>query len=91
MGSWGRRELTSGSDDDFMVLVRGRRRPIVNPMIHSVKKVLDRAPGKQGVFGRAVFSRKLVNEIGLDEDDNRNLTRRMLFILESVRADCDGR
>lgn len=86
MGSWGRRELTSGSDDDFMVLVRGRPRILVNPTIRSVKKVLDRAPGKQGVFGRAVFSKKLVNEIGLDKDDNSNLTRRMLFLLESAPA-----
>jgi hypothetical protein len=86
MGSWGRRELTSGSDDDFMVLAQGRRRLLVKPTIRSIKKVLDRAPGKQGVFGRAVFSEKLVNQIGLDEDDNSNLTRRMLFILESVPA-----
>jgi hypothetical protein len=86
MGSWGRRELTSGSDDDFMVLVRGGFRLPVMPTIRSVKKVLDRAPGKQGVFGRAVFGKKLVNEIGLDEDNNSNLTRRMLFFLESVPA-----
>lgn len=86
MGSWGRRELTSGSDDDFMVLVRGGTRLLVKPMIRSVRKVLDRAPGRQGVFGRAVFSKRLINEIGLDEDDNSNLTRRMLFILESAPA-----
>ena len=86
MGSWGRRELTSGSDDDFMVLVRGGPRLFVKPTIRSVRKVLDRAPGRQGVFGRAVFSERLINEIGLDEDDNSNLTRRMLFILESVPA-----
>jgi hypothetical protein len=90
MGSWGRRELTSGSDDDFMVLVRGGPRLLVHPTIRSVKKVLDRAPGRQGVFGRAVFSEKLVNEIGLDGDDNSNLTRRMLFILESAPATAAG-
>ena len=84
MGSWGRQELTAGSDDDFMVLVRGERRESVTPEIRSVKKVLDRAPGRQGVFGRPVFSKRLVNEIGLDEDDNSNLTRRMLFMLESI-------
>jgi hypothetical protein len=84
MGSWGRRELTSGSDDDFMILVRGRRRPVLTPTRRSVKKVLDQAPGRQGIFGGTVFSRKLVNEIGLDKDDNSNLTRRMLFMLESM-------
>lgn len=86
MGSWGRRELTSGSDDDFMVLSRGKRRLLITPRLRSIRKVLDRAPGSQGVFGRAVFSDRLVNEIGLDADDNSNLTRRMLFILESIPA-----
>jgi hypothetical protein len=84
MGSWGRQELTSGSDDDFMLLVRGAPRTSVAPVISSIKEVLDRAPGKRGVFGGDVFAEKLVNEIGLDEDDNSNLTRRMLFMLESL-------
>lgn len=31
MGSWGRSEVTSGSDDDFMVLVDGPERDHVQP------------------------------------------------------------
>lgn len=84
MGSWGRQELTAESDDDFMVLVRGARRRLTKPSIRAVKKVLDRAPGKQGVFGCPVFSERLVQDIGLVRDDNDNLTRRMLFMLESI-------
>ncbi len=84
MGSWGRQELTSESDDDFMVLIQGTRRRLIKPSIRSVKKVLDRAPGKQGVFGGPVFSDRLVQDIGLGGDDNDNLTRRMLFMLESI-------
>jgi hypothetical protein len=86
MGSWGRAEVTTGSDDDFMVLVDGAERAEVEPSIEAVKTVLDRAPGDQGVFGEPVFSDNLVDNVGLDRDDNKNLTRRMLFILESVSA-----
>ena len=48
--------------------------------------MLDQAPSDQGVFGEPVFCDNLVEKVGLDRDDNKNLTRRMLFILESVPA-----
>jgi hypothetical protein len=83
-GSWGRAEVTSGSDDDFVVLVDGTERAEVRPGIEAAKAVLDRAPGEQGVFGQPVFCETLAENIGLDRDDNTNLTRRMLFLLESV-------
>jgi UTP:GlnB (protein PII) uridylyltransferase len=38
MGSWGRRELTSESDDDFMVLFEGKERGNASPTIHDVAK-----------------------------------------------------
>ena len=43
-------------------------------------------PGTQGTFGTAVHVDDLVNHIGLEEDSNRNLTQRMLLVLESVAA-----
>lgn len=89
MGSWGRGEVTAGSDDDFMVLVNGPPRHNVEPSIDAVKTVLDRAPGDQGIFGEPVSCDVLVDNIGLDRDDNRNLSRRMLFLLESVAATGD--
>jgi hypothetical protein len=86
MGSWGRAEVTSGSDDDFMVLANAPERADVSPGIEEVKEILDRAPGDQGVFGQPVFCEALAENIGLDLDDNKNLTRRLLFLLESVPA-----
>jgi hypothetical protein len=86
MGSWGRSELTSGSDDDFMILVRGAHRERVSPSIEQVETVLDRAPGNQGTFGASVASEQLVQKIGLERDNNSNLSRRMLLLLESVYA-----
>ena len=89
MGSWGRSEVTSGSDDDFMVLVDGPERDHVQPSIAEVKTVLTRAAGDQGMFGVPVFCDSLVDNIGLDADDNNNLSRRMLFVLESLPATAD--
>ncbi|HEV2790813.1 MAG TPA: hypothetical protein VGV69_05900 [Solirubrobacterales bacterium] len=76
--------MTNGSDDDFMVLVHGPEGSPVKPEVEEVSEVLDHQPGKEGPFAEAVFSEKLVQHIGLDPDNNRNLTRRMLFLLESV-------
>lgn len=84
MGSWGRAEVTSGSDDDFMVLIDGPQRNEVEPSIDEVRGVLDRPPGPDGPFGDPVFADDLIQKIGLQEDHNDNLTRRMLFLLEAV-------
>jgi hypothetical protein len=86
-GSWGRRELTEQSDDDWLLLVDGPRREGLEEAVAAVHAVLggQRAgPGMQGTFGVAGFGRDLVERIGLADDDNRNLTQRMLLMLESV-------
>lgn len=84
MGSWGRAEVTSDSDDDFMVLVHGGGRAERSPSIEQVRAVLDKSPGEQGIFGVPVASTQLIEQIGLDEDSNSNHSRRMLLLLESA-------
>ena len=86
-GSWGRRELTAHSDDDWLLLVDGPRRDGLDGAVGAVRGVLGAqraAPGLQGTFGLAGFGRDLVEHIGLADDDNRNLTQRMLLMLESA-------
>jgi hypothetical protein len=80
----GEAEVTTESDDDFMVLVYGEERPEVEPSVAEVSAVLDNPPGSQGIFAAPVYSENLVQNIGLDDDDNKNLSRRMLFLLEST-------
>jgi len=87
MGSWGRRERTAGSDDDFLILVAGAERPDARPTVADVSDVLgvgEAKPGTQDVFGVQVFVDGLVDRIGLEHDSNANLTRRMLLLLESL-------
>jgi hypothetical protein len=84
MGSWGRAEVTSASDDDFMVLVHGDQRDEVRPSIEGAAQILDKDPADKGPFAAPVASKRLVQQIGLQEDSNDNLTRRMLLLLESV-------
>jgi predicted nucleotidyltransferase len=85
MGSWGRSEVTSESDDDFMVVFEGPSREDACPTIDEVAELLGgRAPGSEKIFGEQVWLDDLRGKIGRDEDSNANLTRRMLFVLESV-------
>lgn len=95
MGSWGRHELTGGSDDDYVVLVRGLASTDGwGPEQVTAAQIAERfardpggfgAPGRQGVFAEVVYSGDLLR-VGLDDDTNTNLTRRMLLVLESVAA-----
>ena len=85
MGSWGRREVTSESDDDFMVLLAAAPREDAQPSIQAVASALGgRPPGREEIFGQPVPVDELRGKIGRDEDTNANLTRRMLLMLESV-------
>jgi len=86
-GSWGRGELTAHSDDDWLLLVGDDAGADHEPALAAVRAVLGadgRGPGGQATFGAATPARALVEHIGLEEDHNRNLTRRMLLMLESV-------
>ncbi len=86
-GSWGRRELTEHSDDDWAILIDGADRADARPLRSEVEGVLGadgREPGSQGIFGGSSSCDHLVEHIGLEGDDNRNLTMRMLLLLEST-------
>lgn len=86
MGSWGRAEVTSGSDDDFVVLVGPDAAAAALPTEEQVGETLHRKPGEEGVFGATVKCGRMIDDIGLEEDVNSNLTHRMLLLLESVPA-----
>ena len=99
-GSWARDELTEGSDDDWAILV-GRNFSAYDPDVVQAMALAQmhlgeegKKPGLQDVFGVPFSIDGLVDNIGLDADTNRNLTRRMLLLLESrelhgtIHAEC---
>ena len=84
LGSWGRGELTSGSDDDVLIVTTGARRPGLQPAMSELEPAFPGgATGAQGTFDDVVTVEELAT-IGLQEDSNRVLTRRMLVLLESA-------
>jgi hypothetical protein len=88
-GSWARGELTGGSDNDWAILTpEGRSQDLdVENLAVLCREMFnedEKAPGVQDIFGLAFGWPKLADDVGLNEDDNTNLTRRMLTLLESV-------
>jgi Putative nucleotidyltransferase DUF294 len=87
-GSWGRGELTGESDVDWALIVDDPRLepddPDVTRAVDSLRRTIDKGPGRQGIFGGAFHAHRLVENIGLHEDDSANITRRLLLLLESV-------
>ncbi|MEA2641982.1 MAG: hypothetical protein QOF51_3376 [Chloroflexota bacterium] len=88
-GSWARGEMTEASDNDWAILTPDGRTDDedVNALAETCQALFNedgKAPGAQDIFGVPFAWPKLADAIGLEEDDNANLTRRMLTLLESV-------
>lgn len=86
-GSMARGEFTGGSDLDWTILIDGRADSLHQKLVHQLSGRLTDAnfikPGPTGVFGGLIFSHDLVHAVGGDEDSNKNMTRRLLLLLES--------
>jgi predicted nucleotidyltransferase len=86
-GSLAREEFTAGSDIDWTLLIDG----MADPRHHDVYRkaasefatLANKKVGDEGTFGSMVFSHDLIHEIGGEDDTNKNLTRRMLQLLET--------
>jgi predicted nucleotidyltransferase len=89
-GSIARQEMTEGSDFDYLILTH----EIVDDPQHikdcraavdDVRKKLNfNPPGTTGTFGRVASAADVIDRIGLEEDTDRTLTRRILLLEESV-------
>lgn len=88
LGSLGREEFTSGSDIDWNLLVDGIADPNHHALLQDVRKkineVAKKSVGREGTFGDFVSSHDLIHRIGGEDDTNKNLTRRLLLLLEST-------
>ena len=87
-GSIARLELTAKSDLDWTLLTDTRADPGHNKIAQSipgiVKSLNFEPPGPTRTFGTLIGSHDLVHTIGGQDDTNKNTTRRVLLLLESV-------
>jgi len=85
-GSLARNEWTSGSDLDWTLLIDGIADPehlTIARTIASSLKPRFKEPGQTGIFGNLAFSHEIIHQIGGQNDTNRNMTQRILLLLES--------
>src|SRR5437016_1667848 len=87
-GSLARNEWTISSDLDWTLLVDGQADPqhlkVSQRIAARLKEAKMIEPGPTGTFGSMAFSHSIIQHIGGEEDTNRNLTQRVLLLLESA-------
>jgi hypothetical protein len=84
-GSFARREASAGSDIDFYI-VTGSDNAALPPWAGGVRakiaEIVPISPAEDGVFAQVERLETLIRNIGGEQDDNHNITRRMLLLLE---------
>ncbi|HLM82057.1 MAG TPA: nucleotidyltransferase domain-containing protein [Terriglobales bacterium] len=89
-GSLARQEWTSGSDLDWTYLIDGEANSDHLRIAQEIRRLLEsekgkfKPPGQTETFGNLAFSHDLIHQIGGQNDTNKNTTRRVLLLLESV-------
>jgi len=89
-GSLAREEWTSGSDLDWTYLIDGGANSDHLLIAQEIRRLLEKEkgkfkpPGQTETFGNMAFSHDLIHQIGGQNDTNKNTTRRVLLLLESV-------
>lgn len=84
-GSYARREATSGSDLDFFVLTPAavdENAPWFVTAQDAISKIVTKAPATGGAFDAMTPMDDMLVKAGGDRDVNKNITRRMLYLLE---------
>ncbi len=86
-GSLAREEFTEGSDIDWTLVLDGIADPNHHALFIDAKRRIEtyasKGVGKEGIFGAMISSHDLIHNIGGEDDTNKNLTRRLLLLLES--------
>ena len=83
-GSYARREASEQSDIDYAMVSGGTDTgPDLNESVSSaIGNIVPNRPSKGGPFGEPVDRNKILDNIGGDNDSNKNITQRILFLLE---------
>ena len=83
-GSYARREASENSDMDFFILSSDTNGDpsLLDKVRCAIKEMVPNEPSESGAFGGSVHREKMLGNIGGNDDTNRNMTRRILFLLE---------
>ena len=85
MGRSARREASVGSDIDFYIVTCGAdvtSPSWAEPMRRAIAEIVPISPAEDGAFAQVERLETLIRNIGGEHDDNHNITRRMLLLLE---------
>ena len=83
-GSYARREASENSDMDFFILSSDTSgdSSLLDKVRCAIKEAVPNEPSENGAFGGSVNREEMLGNIGGNDDTNRNMTRRILFLLE---------
>ena len=83
-GSYARREASDESDIDYFIVWnhKSETQSLVERVCKEISEVVPIAPAPDGAFAQSVERAEMLECIGGDDDSNRNITRRILFMLE---------
>lgn len=83
-GSFARREASTQSDIDYVMVSDGAETtPDLSERVRSeIRSIVPNSPSEGGAFGEPVNRSEILANIGGDDDSNKNITRRILLLLE---------
>ena len=83
-GSYARREASAQSDIDYVVVPGGTETDsdLSERVRSELRSIVPNSPSEGGAFGEPVNRGEILANIGGDDDSNKNITRRILLLLE---------
>ena len=83
-GSYARREASAQSDIDYVVVPDSAETDsdLSERVRSELRSIVPNSPSEGGAFGESVNRGEILANIGGDDDSNKNITRRILLLLE---------
>ena len=83
-GSFARREASEQSDIDFSIISNQAHNNsnLTDAVRTTINKAVPTGPASDGVFGNEVARSEILSNIGGQDDNNSNITHRVLILLE---------
>ncbi len=85
-GSFARREASLESDLDYFIMIKSSSETCephwCNAAYKYIKNIIPNQPAANGAFANVVNREEILTNIGGNDDSNKNITRRMLILLE---------